>query len=148
MNEAPARCLSIHAVYECRRTGVCCRTGWDIPFDTTEAKAVRALGFGGRVLLEPVGDRPAFATRRADGSCAFFNASAHACVIHEKAGHEALPLTCRMFPRVVLHDARGTFVSLSHFCPTAAALLFDSTVPVRIVDAPARLTGTTPLDGK
>ena len=147
MTEACARCLNIHAAYECRRTGVCCRTGWDIPFDTAEANAVRALGFGGRVLLEPVGDRPAFATRRADGSCAFFNASGHTCAIHEKAGHDALPLTCRMFPRVVLHDARGTFVSLSHFCPTAASLLFDSTTPVRIVEAPARLTGTTPLDG-
>ena len=55
-----------------------------------------------------------------------------------------------MFPRVVLHDGRGTFVSLSHFCPTAAALLFeagDLWPAVGIVDAPPALTGVGPLDG-
>jgi hypothetical protein len=55
-----------------------------------------------------------------------------------------------MFPRVVLHDGRGTFISLSHFCPTAAGLLFeagDSWPPVGIVDAPPALTDIGPLDG-
>ena len=55
-----------------------------------------------------------------------------------------------MFPRVVLHDGRGTFISLSHFCPTAAGLLFDhgeSWPPVGIVDAPPALTDVGPLDG-
>ena len=147
MTDARVRCLSIHAAYECRRTGVCCRSGWDIPFDAREASAVRALRLHGRILLEPQGDRPAFAARGADGACTFFNGATHACAIHEKAGHETLPLTCRMFPRVVLHDPRGTFVSLSHFCPTAAAMLFEATAPIAIVDAPARLTRATPLDG-
>src|SRR5690606_15488986 len=31
----------------------------------------------------------------------------------------------RHFPRVVLRDDRGTFISLSHFCPTAAAMLVE-----------------------
>ena len=43
-------------------------------------------------------------------------------------------------------DGRGTFVSLSHFCPTAAALLF-APGPVSIVDAPASLIDVGPLDG-
>ena len=46
------------------------------------------------------------------------------------------------FPPVVLRDRRGLFVTLSHFCPTAAGTLFDPS-PLRIVDAPATLT----LDG-
>lgn len=55
-----------------------------------------------------------------------------------------------MFPRVVLHDGRGTLISLSHFCPTAAALLFepgDSWPPAAIVDAPPALTDVGFLDG-
>jgi hypothetical protein len=42
----------------------------------------------------------------------------------------------------VLHDARGTLISLSHYCPTAAALLLDPRPP-RIVPAPPSLA----LDG-
>ncbi len=52
-----------------------------------------------------------------------------------------------MFPRLVLHDPRGTFISLSHFCPTAAGLLFASTTPVTIVDAPVALVQHGVLDG-
>jgi hypothetical protein len=52
-----------------------------------------------------------------------------------------------MFPRSILIDARGTFVSLSHFCPTAAALLFQDAPPAAIVDAPASLVDVGPLDG-
>src|SRR5262249_16253985 len=59
----------------------------------------------------------------------------------------SLPVSCRMFPRSVLMDARGTFVSLSHYCPTAAAMLFAPGRPVTIVDAPQSLTDVGPLDG-
>jgi hypothetical protein len=55
-----------------------------------------------------------------------------------------------MFPRIVLHDGRGTLISLSHFCPTAAGLLFEpgeSWLPTGIVDAPAALTDVGVLDG-
>jgi len=52
-----------------------------------------------------------------------------------------------MFPRQVLHDPRGTFITLSHHCPTAVDLLFADTLPVCIVDAPAGLTGDGTLDG-
>ena len=56
-------------------------------------------------------------------------------------------MSCRMFPRTVLMDGRGTFISLSHFCPTAAALLFAPGPPVSIVEAPASLVDVGPLDG-
>lgn len=84
------------------------------------------------------------------GRCTFLEQDAggtHACEIHRVGGHAALPLTCRMFPRIVLHDLRGTFISLSHFCPTAVSMLFDATTPVAIVDAPAALAGADALDG-
>jgi hypothetical protein len=64
--------------------------------------------------------------RDAEGACVFFDRPAgRLCSIHRNAGPEALPSACRHFPRVALHDDRGTFLSLSHYCPTAAALLLD-----------------------
>jgi hypothetical protein len=38
-------------------------------------------------------------------------------------GHARLPSACRHFPRVVVLDPRGTFITLSHVCPTAARML-------------------------
>jgi hypothetical protein len=88
------------------------------------------------------------AARHADGTCTFFEEASHHCAIHDAGGHAALPVSCRMFPRVVLQDARGTFISLSHFCPTAAALLFEEPgPPVAIVEAPPALTAVGALDG-
>jgi hypothetical protein len=55
----------------------------------------------------------------------FFDTSTRLCRVHETLGHDALPLACRQFPRVVLRDPRGVSVVLSHYCPTAAALLED-----------------------
>jgi hypothetical protein len=52
-----------------------------------------------------------------------------------------------MFPRSILIDARGTFISLSHFCPTAARLLVDDAAPVEIIDAPRSLWDAGPLEG-
>jgi Fe-S-cluster containining protein len=135
-----AKCLSFHAAYRCGRSGACCRAGWNIPFDSAlplAAGAIQRTAAGGSAGLR-------------DGRCIFLEPGERgtcACEIHRLGGHGALPLTCRMFPRVVLHDTRGTFISLSHFCPTAAGMLFDDGPPVRIVDAPAALAGSDPLDG-
>ena len=87
------------------------------------------------------------AARAADGSCTFLDGRSRLCSIHRDGGPQALPVTCRMFPRVVLHDARGTFLSLSHFCPTAAALLFEAPGALEVVEAPAALAGIGELDG-
>ena len=142
-----ARCLSFHAAYRCHRSGACCSAGWTIPFDKEELRTVTALGLpSGRLRQTADGAFAVMNERR----CSFLEhdvQGGHACAIHRAGGHAALPLTCRMFPRVVLHDQRGTFVSLSHFCPTAAAMLFDATGDVTIVDAPETLAGSDPLDG-
>jgi Fe-S-cluster containining protein len=140
-----AKCLSFHAVYRCRHSGACCRAGWTIPFEQEERESVQALRLSGGSFTAA-----GAAARHADGTCTFFEGDNHLCAIHHAAGHDALPLSCRMFPRVVLHDGRGTFISLSHFCPTAAGLLFepgDSRPPAGIVDAPPALTDVGPLDG-
>lgn len=87
------------------------------------------------------------AAQDAEGACSFFQSHDHRCAIHRTAGVAALPLTCRMFPRIVRHDGAGSRLSLSHFCPTAAALLFAPAGVVAVVEAPEPLAGIGPLDG-
>jgi Fe-S-cluster containining protein len=140
------KCLNFHARYRCRSTGACCSAGWTIPFTGKEFQGVSALPLTPGVPFRALSDGTRVAGVRKDGTCAFLEDGTHLCEIHRLGGHGALPLTCRMFPRVVLHDPRGTFVSLSHFCPTAAAMLFEPG-PVGIVDAPSTLTNEEPLDG-
>jgi hypothetical protein len=110
--------------------------------------SVRALPQSISALIT-LRDGKTIAARESDGACAFLNTESgtHACEIHNAGGHEALPLACRMFPRLILHDTRGTFITLSHFCPTAAGLLFEPGPPAAIVDAPASLAGADQLDG-
>ena len=63
------------------------------------------------------------------------------CAIHAALGHDAIPASCQHFPRVCLIDSRGVFVTLSHFCPTAAGLLFEPQDTVTIVEGPSALPG-------
>jgi hypothetical protein len=58
------------------------------------------------------------------------------CAIHRVLGHDALPAACQHFPRAAVTDETGTFVTLSHFCPTAAGMLFREDVELSIVEAP------------
>ena len=81
-------------------------------------------------------DAGAMLERNQAGECVFFERESRLCVVHRDLGHEALPATCRHFPRLAVHDRRGTFVSLSHYCPTAAGLLFRDDVSLTIVSAP------------
>ena len=70
------------------------------------------------------------------GECVFFERESRLCVVHRDLGHDALPATCRHFPRLAVRDVRGTFVGLSHYCPTAAEMLFRDDVSLTIVAAP------------
>lgn len=71
---------------------------------------------------------------REDGVCRHFDPHAlGGCSIQRARGHEALPHACQQFPRVATLSPLGTSVTLSAFCPTAAALLFVEG-PFEIVD--------------
>ena len=112
--------LNFHLPYACRHAGACCTAGWPIPVEPERAvliKAGKPLGDGG-VLPQ-----------RADGSCAFYE---HGCSIYE-----GRPWSCAHFPYVCMIDARGVHVTLSHFCPTAAALLFEHQGPLEVVEGPS-----------
>ena len=55
-------------------------------------------------------------------------------------------MACRNFPRVTLRDGRGVFITLSHFCPTAAALLVEDR-DITIVVAPSSLSLNGEVEG-
>ena len=143
----PNWCLSFHAGYRCRHSGACCTAGWPIPIeqDVHQLLSVHFRGQPERFDYEAPRPDSAAATAaiRASGDCAFVEPDrGRLCAIHRELGAERLPDACRQFPRVVLHDPRGTLISLSHFCPTAAALLAVPG-PFRVVAADPSLA----LDG-
>lgn len=137
--------LSFHAPYQCRHSGACCSSGWDIPIETSRVPAI-SQAIAARQIVAP-----ATWLKRVDGApvdvagvlmvgergrCVFHG---DGCAIHSALGPAALPAACQHFPRVVLIDARGVFVTLSHYCPTAAAMLIENDRPVSIVEGPPAL---------
>ncbi len=133
------RCLTVHARYVCAHAGECCRAGWSIPVEEPLVEPLRTLGF-------QIGPNR-IAPKAANGDCLFFETDAgRLCAIHRRGGPSLLPSVCHHFPRVVLNDPRGTSVTLSHFCPTAAALLFDP-VPLAVIEAPRSLALDGALEG-
>ena len=150
------RVLSFHASYRCANSGACCTADWPIPVEADRLSRMQAAIASGNLqarvgIVEPLLflagapiETPAILATR-DRACAFYDGAAGrpGCRVHRALGHEALPLACRQFPRVVVHDPRGVSVTLSHYCPTAAAML-DRDAPVSVVtDA-----GSFPGDGE
>ena len=163
-------CLNIHADYACRHAGACCTAGWHIPVEPGVERAVREAGIDVLVrertrLTGSLFDHEGGVTVIRHGSaqeCVFFerglsveqgfspvkpvhgvhDVQPHLCAIHRRVGHDALPVACQQFPRVSVTDARGTHVTLSHFCPTAARMLFrDDLDTLDIIEAPMSLVG-------
>ena len=144
------RSLSIHADYRCRHSGACCTADWDVPVEVPVYRSLDEACKSGRLHTAPQSralapfvvepglpdDAGAMLERNHAGECVFFERESRLCVVHRELGHEALPATCRHFPRLAVHDSRGTFVSLSHYCPTAAELLFRDDVGLTIVSSP------------
>jgi Fe-S-cluster containining protein len=147
------RALSIHAGYRCRNTGVCCSSGWDIPVEPEVERHLRnALGSGTLRVPEAVTSSPLPPTqaRRASsflrsvsglphgarvvlatdssGRCLFLDPDRR-CAVHRQLGPGALPSACRDFPRIVTLTPLGVSITLSHYCPTAAATLFTPRDP-------------------
>ncbi|HEY3157707.1 MAG TPA: hypothetical protein VGJ78_02005 [Vicinamibacterales bacterium] len=142
--------LSIHADYKCRHSGACCTADWDVPVELQLYRSLDEALASGRVAPAAQADqnsRPlivehlaehaaAMVARTASGDCVFYHRHSGLCVIHRDLGEPMLPATCRHFPRLAVRDARGTFISLTHYCPTAAASLFRDDVAIEIVESP------------
>lgn len=116
--------LNFHLPYHCRHSGACCKAGWTIPIEPERAP-----------FLGPGDTLP----QDAGGACVFHDGR---CTVY---AHR--PMSCVHFPYVCLIDARGVHVTLSHFCPTAAALLFDHRGPIEIVEGSPPIAGLDMPEG-
>ena len=153
------RCLSFHGNYKCRNTGICCSSAWEIAVETdVEVRLSAVIAQDPRHLpngpngFRPMADPPTGCTsalRRVDstGSCWFRDEPARACAIHRNFGLETLPSACRHFPRVCLLEPGVVSVSLSHYCPTAATLLFDDSKDFELVAGPPAFPSDWPFEG-
>jgi Fe-S-cluster containining protein len=143
--------LSIHADYRCRHSGACCTADWDVPVElplyrtldealnSARLAPAAASDEGAQPLIVEADlpeDAAAMVARTSTGDCVFYHHHSGLCVIHRDLGEPMLPATCRYFPRLAVRDARGTSISLTHYCPTAAESLFRDDVPVAIVESP------------
>ena len=165
---SPTLWLSCHVGYACRHTGVCCRSGWPLPVEAGVVPGIQAAvaddrvrtADGNPIWLRASAEAPegvAGTFRLAGDACVFHVPRATSgpvaslderhCAVQAALGHEALPASCQHFPRVCLIDARGVRVSLSHYCPTAATMLFDHEEPVEIVSGPAAAPGGAVPEG-
>jgi hypothetical protein len=144
------RVLSVHAPYRCAHRGVCCTSGWPIPIESAAAHAAeRAVASGRLCLQRPArapfvyvygapADTPALVAV-VESACVFYrDRGEDRCEIQRVLGTAAMPVTCRQFPRVSVRDPRGTSITLSHYCPTAAALLESAYHDVTILENPER----------
>ena len=145
----PIFSLSIHADYQCEHSGVCCTSDWDVAAElpvyrtldeamTAGRLVAPAIPAGGSVFIpeDLPDDAGAMVARTSEGDCVFYHRHSGLCVVHRDMGEALLPSTCRHFPRVAVRDQRGTFISLTHYCPTAASMLFRDDVPLEIVESP------------
>lgn len=122
--------LNFHLPYRCRDSGACCVAGWRIPIEPERAVLIRK----GQWL-----DEGGVLPRTAAGACVFHDGR---CTVYEHR-----PMSCRHFPYVCLIDARGVHVTLSHYCPTAASLLFEHDGPIEIVEGPSPVPGVEIPEG-
>jgi len=153
------RALSFHSAYRCQNTGVCCSSGWDIAVEGgVEARLTKLLGRTPQRLpngpggFRPMPDPPAnckSALRLVEstGACWFRDESGRTCALHRDFGEDVLPSACRQFPRICVIEPDVVSVSLSHYCPTAAGLLFGDADAFGLVTEPKAFPSTWPFEG-
>ncbi|HSK08567.1 MAG TPA: hypothetical protein VK911_03260 [Vicinamibacterales bacterium] len=138
--------LSFQARYRCRHSGACCTAGWPIPVEPSRAPLLCRLNASG--IVEAIPEQNFLLGTDWSGACAFYDRGARCCTAHRELGPAALPVSCAHFPRRLVIDEDRVAVSLSHFCPTVAELLFSpEDDAVSIVEAPSLLAGIDPLEG-
>ena len=146
---------SIHADYRCRHSGRCCTADWDVPVEAAGVPVARrgAASRAGcarrpsRAASSPSSSSPTCPTtpaamleRNAAGRMRVLRARFRLVRGAPRPGRRRPARHLPPLPAGGRARRRGTFVGLSHYCPTAAALLFRDDVALTIVEAPARVS--------
>jgi lysine-N-methylase len=123
----PVRHLPVLQNWDCHSCGNCCR---ELQVGVTEEERTRieALGWEDDPELKrlrlfvrhgPWWNRRTRLNHRPDGRCVFLSDD-NRCRVHERAGAEAKPLACRLFPFVFAPAGSHWRVGLRYSCPSAA----------------------------
>ena len=144
--------LNFHLPYACRHSGLCCTSGWPIPVEHARVTAIEesiardVIPLTVMPWIVPESDMPedvaGTLALRDNAHCVFFEAGRPGCAIHG-----VKPASCAHFPFVCLFDQRGVHVTLSHYCPTSTALLFEHSGPIAIVEGPSPLAEVDHVEG-
>lgn len=115
------------AAYRCGHSGACCDAGWPIPVEPAPLALLRSAARAGSL---PHTSAPPLAGdvlgRTPEGACAFHGRGVNlGCRLERALGPDALPTSCRQFPRILLLDDRGWHQSLSAWCVTTARLIVN-----------------------
>lgn len=125
------RVASVLAGYECQRSMACCQIPWKATLRPEELRDLeRAQGPAAELLRGAVHTRlgtPMLS--QPQGVCALLDAEGRACRVHQLGGLEALPQSCRNFPRSVVDTTDGCEIAYSLCCPTAAAMVVAQPIP-------------------
>ena len=153
------RSLSFPADYACQNSGICCSSAWEVAVKERVELALRPRLSGASLRLphgpngfRPMIDPPNGCTSRLrrhepSGSCWFHDGVARLCAVHREFGESALPSACRQFPRICVLEPGVVSVSLSHYCPTAAAMLFRLSADFDVVAEAPAFPGSWPYEG-
>jgi lysine-N-methylase len=124
----PVRHLPVVQNWDCHSCSNCCRE-YDVAVSDEERKRIEAQGWdadrdiGGLPLFARTGfwwSRTHRLSHRGDRGCVFLTHD-NRCRIHERFGHEAKPLACRLFPFLLVPAGDHWRVGLRFACPSAAA---------------------------
>lgn len=137
--------LSFHLPYACRHSGACCSSGWPIPVEKNQVIPINALSARPEsewLLAAPQAPTDVAGTLglQPNGHCVFHGAPG--CGVYASR-----PASCVHFPYRCLIDQRGLHVTLSHYCPTAASLLFAPGGPTEVVAGPSPVAGVDIPEG-
>src|SRR5690242_9867600 len=126
---ARIRTLRGLSTYACGHSGSCCRAGWPIPVESEPLALLTAAEASGtlpRSATLPWMDAGILG-QSPTGSCVFHapGGGHGGCAVERALGSEALPYSCRQFPRLLLADARGWHQSLTAWCGTTTRLIIS-----------------------
>jgi lysine-N-methylase len=126
----PVRHLPVVQNWDCHSCSQCCRD-YDVAVTAEERQRLEAQDWSN----DPeIADRPLFVrtgpwwsrsfrlNHRGEQGCIFLTREKR-CLIHERYGHQAKPLACRLFPFVLVPAGDHWRVGLRYACPSAAANL-------------------------
>ncbi|HYT90257.1 MAG TPA: YkgJ family cysteine cluster protein [Gemmataceae bacterium] len=123
----PVRHLPVIQNWDCHSCGNCCRE-LEVSVTDEERRRIEALGWDDDPELKwvrlfvrygPWWARRTRLNHRPDGRCVFLSDD-NRCRIHERAGADAKPLACRLFPFVLSPAGNHWRVGLRYSCPSAA----------------------------